>query len=109
LDDDLNTADGISAVFELVYDINTRILDRTVSPAVCQAAADLFDELCGVLGILYNRKSNDVDAEIESLIAQRQEARKNKDFATADRIRDELKERGILLKDTPQGVTWTKA
>lgn len=62
-----------------------------------------------MLGILYNRKSNDVDAEIESLIAQRQEARKNKDFATADRIRDELKERGILLKDTPQGVTWTKA
>ena len=61
-----------------------------------------------MLGILYNRKSNDVDAEIESLIAQRQEARKNKDFATADRIRDELKERGILLKDTPQGVTWTK-
>lgn len=61
------------------------------------------------MGILYNRKSNDVDAEIESLIAQRQEARKNKDFATADRIRDELKERGILLKDTPQGVTWTKA
>ena len=109
MDDDLNTADGISAVFELVYDINTRILDKTVSPAVCQAAADLFDELCSVLGILYNRKSNDVDAEIESLIAQRQEARKNKDFATADRIRDELKERGILLKDTPQGVTWTKA
>ena len=109
MDDDLNTADGISAVFELVYDINTRILDKTVSPAVCQSAADLFDELCGVLGILYNRKSNDVDAEIESLIAQRQEARKNKDFATADRIRDELKERGILLKDTPQGVTWTKA
>ena len=62
-----------------------------------------------MLGILYNRKSNDVDAEIESLIAKRQEARKNKDFATADRIRDELKERGILLKDTPQGVTWTKA
>ena len=62
-----------------------------------------------MLGILYNRKSNDVDAEIESLIAQRQEARKNKDFATADHIRDELKERGILLKDTPQGVTWTKA
>ena len=56
------------------------------------------------MGILYNRKSNDVDAEIESLIAQRQEARKNKDFATADRIRDELKERGILLKDTPQAL-----
>mgnify|MGYP001467784071 CR=1 FL=1 len=102
MDDDLNTADGISAVFELVYDINTRILDKTVSPAVCQAAADLFDELCGVLGILYNRKSNDVDAEIESLIAQRQEARKNKDFATADRIRDELKERHSL-KRHPSG------
>ena len=60
-----------------------------------------------MLGILYNRKSNDLDAEIEELIAKRQEARANKDWATADRIRDELKERGIILKDTPQGVTWT--
>ena len=108
MDDDLNTADGLSAVFELVKDINTRILDKNVSKHVCETAAGLFDELCNVLGILYNRKSNDVDSEIEALIEKRQEARKNKDFATADIIRDELKAKGIILKDTPQGVTWTK-
>ena len=108
MDDDLNTADGLSAVFELVKDINTRILDKNVSKHVCETAAGLFDELCNVLGILYNRKSNDVDSEIEALIEKRQEARKNKDFATADKIRDELKAKGIILKDTPQGVTWTK-
>lgn len=108
MDDDLNTADGISAVFELVKDINTKILDKEVSKNVCETAAAVFDELCSVLGILYNRKSNDLDAEIEELIAQRQQARADKDWATADKIRDDLKARGIILKDTPQGVTWTK-
>lgn len=108
MDDDLNTADGLSAVFELVKDINTKILDKAVSENVCKTAVKVFDELCGVLGILYNRKSNDLDAEIEALIEKRQEARKNRDFATADKIRDDLKAQGIILKDTPQGVTWTK-
>lgn len=108
MDDDLNTADGIAAVFDLVKDINTLILDKKVSKNVCTTAADLFDELCEVLGILYNRKSNDIDSEIEDLIEQRQQARKNKDWATADKIRDDLKARGIILKDTPNGVTWTK-
>lgn len=108
MDDDLNTADGIAAVFDLVKDINTLILDKKVSKNVCTTAADLFDELCAVLGILYNRKSNDIDSEIEDLIEQRQQARKNKDWATADKIRDDLKARGIILKDTPNGVTWTK-
>ena len=108
MDDDLNTADGVAAVFELVKDINTSILDKEVSKNVCQTAAAVFDELCGVLGILYNRKNNDVDSDIEALIEERQQARANKDWATADRIRDELKAKGIILKDTPQGVTWTK-
>lgn len=108
MDDDLNTADGIAAVFELVKDINTKILDKNVSKNVCETAAKVFDELCGVLGILYNRKSNDLDAEIEELIEKRQQARAAKDWATADKIRDDLKARGIILKDTPQGVTWTK-
>lgn len=107
MDDDLNTADGVAAVFDLVKDINTKILDKAVSKNVCETAAKVFDELCDVLGILYNRKSNDLDSEIEALIAQRQEARANKDWATADNIRDDLKARGIILKDTPQGVTWT--
>ena len=108
MDDDLNTADGVAAIFDLVKDINISILDKEVSKKVCQTAADVFDELCDVLGILYNRKSNDVDADIEALIEERQTARANKDWATADRIRDELKAKGIILKDTPQGVTWTK-
>ncbi|MGN0531528.1 MAG: cysteine--tRNA ligase [Eubacterium sp.] len=107
MDDDLNTADGIAAVFELVKDINTRIIDKPVSKNVCVHAAKIFDELCDVLGLLYNRKSNDLDAEIEELIKKRQEAKANKDFATADKIRDDLKARGIILKDTRQGTTWT--
>lgn len=108
MDDDLNTADGLAAIFELTKDINTKILDRDVSKAVCEHAAKLYDELCDVLGILYNRKENTLDSDIEALVEKRQEARKNKDWAMADKIRDELKAKGIILKDTPQGVTWTK-
>lgn len=108
MDDDLNTADGIAAIFDLVSDINTKIINKDVSKNVCTAAADMFDELTGVLGLVYNRKSNSLDEEIEKLIEERQQARANKDWATADRIRDELKEQGITLKDTPQGVIWTK-
>lgn len=108
MDDDLNTADGLAAIFELTKDINTKILDHDVSKAVCEHAAKLYDELCNVLGILYNRKENTLDSDIEALVEKRQEARKNKNWATADKIRDELKAKGIILKDTPQGVTWTK-
>lgn len=108
MDDDLNTADGIAAVFDLVSTINTEIINKEVSLNVCKKAAEMFDELTGVLGLLYNRKSNDIDDDIEKLIEQRQTARANKDWATADKIRDELKAKGIILKDTPQGVTWTK-
>lgn len=108
MDDDLNTADGIAAVFDLVSDINTKIINKEVSKNVCQKAADMFDELTGVLGLVYNRKSNDINDDIEKLIEERQQARANKDWATADRIRDELKAQGITLKDTPQGVTWIK-
>ena len=108
MDDDLNTADGIAAVFDFVSDINTKIINKDVSKNVCQKAADMFDELTGVLGLVYNRKSNDINDDIEKLIEERQQARANKDWATADRIRDELKAQGITLKDTPQGVTWIK-
>ena len=108
MDDDLNTADGIAAIFDLVSDINTKIINKDVSKNVCTAAADMFDELTGVLGLVYNRKSNSLDEEIEKLIEERQQARANKDWATADRIRDELKAQGITLKDTPQGVIWIK-
>lgn len=108
MDDDLNTADGIATVFDLVSDINTKIINKEVSKNVCQKAADMFDELTGVLGLVYNRKSNDINDDIEKLIELRQQARANKDWATADKIRDELKAQGITLKDTPQGVTWVK-
>lgn len=108
MDDDLNTADGIAAVFDLVSTINTEIINKEVSLNVCKKAAEMFDELTGVLGLVYNRKSNEIDDDIEKLIEQRQTARVNKDWATADKIRDELKAKGIILKDTPQGVTWTK-
>ena len=108
MDDDLNTADGIAALFELTKDINTHILSKNVSKSVCEKAAQIFDEICDVLGLLYNRKNNDVGGDIEALIEKREEARKNKDWAAADKIRDDLKAQGIILKDTPQGVTWTK-
>ena len=107
MEDDLNTADALAEIFLLVRDINALIKDGAKKNELV-AAAELFDELTYVLGILYNRKSNDIDAEVEQLIAQRTEARKNKDFKTADAIREKLKEMGIALEDTAQGVKWSK-
>lgn len=107
MDDDLNTADGIAALFEMARDINTFFTEPRSKQAVSCAIAK-FDELCGVLGLLYNRGSNDLDSEVEALIEQRQAARKAKNFAEADRIRDQLNGMGILLKDTPQGVQWSR-
>lgn len=106
MNDDLNTADGISAVFELVRDINSKVITDAPVKGNCEAAAKLFDELCGVLGLVYERKEENLDSEVESLIAQRTEARKSKNWAEADRIRDELKAMGIVLEDTAQGVKW---
>ena len=102
MDDDLNTADGISAVFELVTEINTMLRGGT-SKAYAKAALDIFNELTGVLGIIKSKEIS-IDEDVEALVEERQQARKNKDFARADEIRDELKARGYTLKDTPQGV-----
>lgn len=107
MDDDLNTADGLASIFELVRDINVNVIDKIVSNKVCETAITVFDELCDVLGILYNKGNNSIDSEIEALIEQRNEARKNKDWALSDKIRDDLKARGITLKDTSNGVTWS--
>lgn len=107
MDDDLNTADGLAALFEMVRDINTFTAEPCPRVAIERAIAK-FDELCGVLGILYNCKTNDVDADVEALIAQRQQARADKNFALADQLRDKLTEMGIVLKDTTQGVQWSK-
>ena len=108
MDDDLNTADGIAAVFEMVKDINTLILGKGESKETALYAATLFDELTGVLGLVYNRNEGkkDEEDEIEKLIAARTQARKDKNWAEADRIRDEIKAMGIVLEDTPQGVKW---
>lgn len=106
MDDDLNTADAIAAVFELVRDINTGVIAAKANKGTCTAAAEIFDELCGVLGLVYNRKKESLDDEIEALIAKRTQARKDRDWALADKIRDELKSQGIVLEDTAQGVKW---
>lgn len=108
MDDDLNTADAISAVFELVRDINTNVIGENSSKELAEFASEIFDELTGVLGLVYNRKADSLDSEIEALIEARQTARKEKNWAEADRIRDELKAQGIILEDTPQGVKWHK-
>lgn len=105
MEDDLNTADAIAALFELVRDINVAVADAP-SRGLCEQALSLLNELCGVLGLLYDRKQEMLDADIEAMIAVRAEARKQKNWAESDRIRDELKEMGIVLEDTPQGVKW---
>lgn len=108
MDDDLNTADGISAIFEMARDINSFLSSRPSSDAV-DYAISRFDELCGVMGLLYDRGEKDGgDAEIDALIAEREAARKNRDFAASDAIRDKLAAMGIALKDTPQGVMWSR-
>ena len=108
MDDDLNTADALAAIFMLVRDINTLIAEGA-SKASLEACTDMFDQLTGVLGLVYNRKTEALDSDIEALIEQRTAARKAKDFKTADEIRDKLKAMGIVLEDTPQGVKWTRA
>ena len=106
MDDDLNTADAITAIFELVKDINTTVITDVPSKELVEIATTLFDELTGVLGLVYNRKTESLDDEIEKMIEARTQARKDRNWAEADRIRDELKAQGIVLEDTPQGVKW---
>ena len=108
MEDDLNTADALAAIFTLVREINTAIANGA-GKATLEACADMFDQLTGVLGLVYNRTQEVLDSEIEELIEKRTIARKNKDFKTADQIRDQLKEMGIILEDTPQGVKWSRS
>jgi cysteinyl-tRNA synthetase len=103
MEDDLNTADGLAAVFEMITAINTAIKEGA-GGAFAQKALERLMELCNILGLLQHSADESVDADIQKLIDERQEARKNKNFARSDEIRDLLKAKGITLKDTPQGV-----
>ncbi len=107
MDDDFNTADAIAAVFELVKYANTTVTARN-SRAFIQAVIDQIVSLCDILGLIVEEKEELLDADIETLIAERQEARKAKNFARADEIRDQLQEQGISLLDTREGVKWKR-
>lgn len=107
MDDDFNTADALSAVFDLVKFANSSIGEADEVKA--KAALDMLNELCDILGIKTKRETVVLDEEIEELIAQRQAARKEKNFARADEIRDELLKKGIILEDTREGVKWKRA
>ena len=108
MDDDFNTADAISAIFEIV-----RLSNSTISEASTKAyvsyVKETMDKLCDVLGIITEKKEEILDSEVEDLIAKRQQARKDKNFALADEIRGQLLDLGIILEDTREGVKWKRA
>jgi cysteinyl-tRNA synthetase len=111
MDDDLNTADAIAAMFELVRDANSTLTEASSKQTV-EAALQMFNQLSDVLGLATknkDEKEGSLEDEIEALIEKRQAARKAKDFATADAIRDDLAAKGIILEDTRDGVKWHKA
>ena len=107
MDDDFNTADAISVIFDMVRDINSNISVES-SKEIAQKALDMIRELGSPLAILQKSTKETLDEEIERLIQERQKARKEKNYALADKIRDELKQKGIILEDTPQGVRWKR-
>ena len=107
MDDDLNTADAVSAVFELVKFANTNA-SADSSKEFVETLKKEISELCDILGIITEKKADTLEAEVEALIAERQAARKAKDFAKADEIRDKLLAMGIQLKDTREGVQWKR-
>ena len=108
MEDDANTADAVSAVFELVKFINVNSSEQN-SKEYLQALYQRLETLCDVLGIIIEKKEEILDSDIEALIAERQAARKEKNFARADEIRDMLLEQGIILEDTREGVKWKRA
>ncbi|MEE1197386.1 MAG: cysteine--tRNA ligase [Lachnospiraceae bacterium] len=108
MDDDVNTADAISAIFELVKFANTNT-DENSSKVFVEALKQQLEELCGILGLIVDKEEEMLDQDIEDLIAERQAARKAKNFARADEIRNLLLEKGIILEDTREGVKWKRA
>jgi cysteinyl-tRNA synthetase len=106
MEDDINTADALSVIFDLVRDANTHL--KAESPRrLIEAFYNTFKSLTDIMGIVQKEQKKSLDQEIEELIEKRQQARAAKDWATADKIRDDLKARGIILEDTPHGVRWT--
>ncbi|CCX85923.1 cysteine--tRNA ligase [Clostridium sp. CAG:590] len=108
MEDDLNTADAISAIFELVKFTNSNVTSDNAK-AIVTKALDTIRQLCDVLGIITKVEKEILDSDIEALIEERQAARKAKNFARADEIRDTLAEQGIILEDTREGVKWKRA
>lgn len=107
MDDDFNTPDAITAIFELVAKANQYLQNNRVLREELQLFIDVLEELAGILGLL-KEQDNLLDEEVEALIEERIAARKNKNWARADEIRDQLTEQGILLEDTPQGLRWRR-
>lgn len=101
MDDDVNTADALAVLFDFVREINTHASKN--SKAALVQAAKVFDDLCGVLGLLYNRKSASVPQDVLDLLEERTQVRKAKNWARADEIRQELSQKGYAVEDTPQG------
>lgn len=108
MEDDFNTADAISALFELVKFTNTSI-DADSSASLVKEVYTQFADMADILGILLEKKAEVLDGEVEAMIQARQDARKAKDFAKADEIRNKLLEMGIILEDTREGVKWKRA
>lgn len=108
MDDDLNTADAISVIFELVKYANVNVTEES-SKATVELVLNTIEKLCDILGIITEKKEEILDSDIEALIEERQAARKAKNFARADEIRDQLSSMGIILEDTREGVKWKRA
>lgn len=108
MDDDFNTANAISVLFEVSKLANYYLMEKNTSPVVIRKFLETFEQFFNVLGLELT-KDQLLDEEIEQLITKRNEARKNRDFHTADQIRDQLKEMNIVLEDTPQGTRWKRS